>query len=436
MRKCAVAAFGLLLGLGGPWVLKPAPADDPDTQPVRPEARFFSLPGRPYHVVYVVDCSGSMLGCFDVVRREVLASIARLKANQQFQVIGFGGRVVEPEAAKLVEASQANKIKAAEFTQAIQPQGTSDPTAAIERAFEVLAGASRKPGKILYLLSDSDFADNDEVLAAVRRLNEKSGVVISTVQFGRRSTDAGSVLKTIAQENDGKYRVILLMQEGGKRAASGPASAGGEPDAFTALVRQAVRKKPEGTAFMGGQRPTGLDFSGILTRTGQDEALARFPEERRGQEEAISILAGEHKTWALAALLDHGDVDVKIRSARALAGLTDPRAVPALLAAAKANDYPVRGSESATVHSNYRRTLKAGLEKITGLDLTPDGLQITEYPTSGEPPVITSDEQHGRFPEEVDFARVEAWLAEKYLATASTRRAASARQPAETQPTP
>ena len=421
MRTYIIVGLGLLIGFGAAWAGDPGATENGDANLDSTRAVFRGKPGKPYHVVYVVDCSGSMLGSFDLVRSTVHNSIATLHENQQFRVISFGGQSFEPETQQLVRASNENKIKAAEFIRDVQPQGASDPIPALERAFKALSQASRKPGKIVYLITDGDFSDSEKVLATIRSLNEKKDVAVFAVQCGRRSSDAEKVLKAIAQENDGKYRLVGLGQAGDAKASSQPASAPSKVEAFLALVKQAVQKKPEDRGFRGGQRSTGLDFSPILASTEQYKALASFPEERGKQEEAISALAKERKAWALAALLNHGDVDVKIRSARALVELAAPRTVPALLAAAKANNFPGRGSESATLHSIYRKTLKEGLEKITGLKLTPVGLRITEYPKPGEPRVITSDDRPERFPEDVDFAKVEGWVTQKYMMEASTQ---------------
>lgn len=426
MRAYMIIGLGLLIGLGTVWAGEPGATENGGAKlNSRCCWGIGSVPKKhPHHVVYVVDCSGSMLGSFDLVRSTVTRSIGRLHVNQQFRLISFGGQSFEPETQQLVWATRRNKIKAAEFIWDVQPQGASDPIPALERAFKALSQTSRKPRKprkVVYLITDGDFFDSEKVLATIRSLNEKKDVVIFTFQCGHRSSDAEKVLKAIAQENDGKYRLVGLGQAGDAKASSQPASAPSEVEAFLALVRQAVHKRPEKRGFRGGQRSTGLDFSPILASTGQYKALASFPEERGKQEEAISALAKERKAWPLAALLNHGDVDVKIRSARALVELADPQAVPALLAAAKANNYPVEGSESATIHSIYRRTLKEGLEKITDLKLTPKGLRITEYPKPGEPRVITSDDHPERFTEEVDFAKVEGWLTQKYTMEASTQ---------------
>ncbi len=199
-------------------------------------------------------------------------------------------------------------------------------------------------------------------------------------------------------------------------------------DALLTLVRQAIAMKPQGAAIRGGQHPTGLDFAPMLAATGQDKDLKAFPEDRAKWKATIKALGEAGKACALAALLNHENVDVKIWAAQALERLAEPQTAPALLAAAKANDYFVEGSEEATIHCVYRRSLKAALEKITGLKLTPKGLRVTEYPQPHQPRVITSDEHPAHFSEALDFAKVEAWLVRKYLSAPATQGAGGERE--------
>jgi hypothetical protein len=119
----------------------------------------------------------------------------------------------------------------------------------------------------------------------------------------------------------------------------------------------------------------------------------------------------DKKTWALCALLDHENVDAKIYTPTVFNNWLIRHSVPVLLAAAKRNYYAVEGSESATVHAIYRSTLKKAMEKIIGEQLTPAGLRLTTYSEPGKPKVIRSEDDPSHFREEVDFAKVEKWLA-------------------------
>lgn len=202
---------------------------------------------------------------------------------------------------------------------------------------------------------------------------------------------------------------------------TGAATTQAAGDSVTKLVAQAIAmpaRTMRPPRVQGGwdQSPTGLDFTAVLAESGQAKDLAAFPDDHRFFEDGAKKLAAAHKAWALAALLDHENVDAKVYAARGLLECADAQSVPALLAAAKANSYMVGGSENATLHMIYRETLKQALEKITGLQLTPKGLHMTLGPTppATRPQDISSDEHPERFTEEVDFGKVERWLTEKY----------------------
>jgi beta-lactamase regulating signal transducer with metallopeptidase domain len=162
-----------------------------------------------------------------------------------------------------------------------------------------------------------------------------------------------------------------------------------EAAAFSALIRQALAAAPQHASPAKGfdsgvveQRPTGLDFAAMLKATGQSAATAF-------DEATIRELRDTNRVWTLCALLDNPKADVKLHAALALGQLLNPLSAPALLAAAKANDYGVGGSENATIHSGYRRNLAQALTDITGVR-------------------PLEDDVYGG--EKVDFPAVEAWL--------------------------
>ena len=173
-----------------------------------------------------------------------------------------------------------------------------------------------------------------------------------------------------------------------------------------ALVRKAISLKPGKGRIdrKSDQNPTGLDFSDVLKWSGQKSFVERFAKAPKPYDEKINELridsgsdSGDMRVWALCALLDHPNFDVKIRAARALGAsrylLAD--AVPALLAASKSNDHMITGSENATLHGIYRGSLKKAMEKITGLNL--------------------SKADTGDFRGQLDFGKVENWLRDVFL---------------------
>lgn len=165
------------------------------------------MTARAYHIVFVMDRSGSMLDGFDQVRNELLHTIAKLQPDQDFHVIFFSdGKPVENPPHQLVHAEYEYKQQAAKFLDNVQAAGQTDPLPAIGRAFDVLAG--QKGGKVIFLLTDGAFPDNQKVLDLINKRNADKGVTIITYLFGDRSKDATANLKRIATENNGKFKAI------------------------------------------------------------------------------------------------------------------------------------------------------------------------------------------------------------------------------------
>ncbi len=189
----ASAPLGLITGGGG-----------------GPKSRFFGTGGNAYHIVYVVDRSGSMLETFDEVRKQIIKSFSKLSPQQTFHVIFFAtGKPKENPPRRLVFATLASKREALKFLKTITPEGQTDPIPAIKRAFAVLNRTpGRRKGKLLYLLTDGEFPDNEKVLSAIRALNTKGKVHIHTILHHHRSPDVMKVLGQIAKENGGRFKFV------------------------------------------------------------------------------------------------------------------------------------------------------------------------------------------------------------------------------------
>ena len=175
-----------------------------------PKSRFFGTGGSAYHIVYVVDRSGSMIETFDEVREEMKRSILRLSPAQTFHVIFFSsGTPKENPPRRLVHAVPQNKRQALNYLDKIQPHGQTDPIPALERAFAVLKNRpGRKRGMLIYLLTDGEFPDNEKVLRRIRELNPRREVHINTILHHFAVPGAMKVLKAIAAENGGRFKFV------------------------------------------------------------------------------------------------------------------------------------------------------------------------------------------------------------------------------------
>ena len=176
----------------------PAPAPQPEAlkQTARPE--FFGMGGITEKIVYVIDRSGSMTDSIMYVKYELRRSIRMLKPNQLFHVVFYStGPAVEMPPRKLIPATEANKLAAYEFIDAIVPVGQTDPTEALKAAFRV------KPD-IIYFLTDG--ALDRKIPRLVEKLNADKKVEVHTFCFVYTAGEA--VMREIAEKNGGAYKYI------------------------------------------------------------------------------------------------------------------------------------------------------------------------------------------------------------------------------------
>ncbi|MHC4561220.1 MAG: VWA domain-containing protein [Planctomycetota bacterium] len=177
-----------------------------------PASNFYGTGGNAHHIVWVIDRSGSVAPNFGLLKQEMLRSVATLKPVQDFHVILFGEDVpIEKEPRQLTAANKKYKLAVAEFLSSVNAAaGYTKPVSALERAFAVLRGADpSKPGKLIYLLTDGVFPDNEAVINKLRALNKTKGVLINTYLYSpERNELAEKVMKQIASENGGRYKYV------------------------------------------------------------------------------------------------------------------------------------------------------------------------------------------------------------------------------------
>ncbi|MBL7133228.1 MAG: VWA domain-containing protein [Phycisphaerae bacterium] len=202
-KKISLYAHGGSAGSGSPIQGLAGGAGSPGTS-------FYGTGGNAHHVVWVIDRSGSMMDSFELVKRETASSIGQLRAIQDFHLILFAdGPAIEVDTKRLVPATEKAKLKAVSFLRGKRALRQTDPIPALQRAFAVLRMADRRrPGKLIYLLTDGVFPDNKAVLEEIRKLNPQKEVHINTLLYGNRPPVAVAVMKKIKNENGGQYRYI------------------------------------------------------------------------------------------------------------------------------------------------------------------------------------------------------------------------------------
>jgi hypothetical protein len=86
-----------------------------------------------------------------------------------------------------------------EFIDGVVPQGETDPSKALERAFAC-------GPELVYFLTDGEF--DKAVVGLVKRLNARGEAAVSTILFVYRPPEAERMLKQIAEENRGEYKFV------------------------------------------------------------------------------------------------------------------------------------------------------------------------------------------------------------------------------------
>jgi hypothetical protein len=167
---------------------------------------FMQVRGAGTKFVYVIDRSGSMIhhDRIGAVKRELLASLAQLSPEVQFQVIFYNLRPdvmpIGGKTHKLVYATEANKAAASRFLDTIIADGGTEH-------FPALKTALGMGPDLIYFLTDADDLKERDV-REVTELN-RGRATIHTIEFAiGPERDAENMLRILAQQNRGTYRYI------------------------------------------------------------------------------------------------------------------------------------------------------------------------------------------------------------------------------------
>jgi len=148
------------------------------------------------NVVFVLDRSYSMMGQKSrVARRELLRTLHRLGPNTSFYILLFP-YLAMPAPGPLV-ATDENINSMGGWLYSVGHRLGSDPVPAMTKALQF------NPNTV-WLLSDGKFSP--EAVRSIRSANDLAKVRINTIGFYSREGE--SVLRQIADENNGAYRFV------------------------------------------------------------------------------------------------------------------------------------------------------------------------------------------------------------------------------------
>jgi hypothetical protein len=166
--------------------------------------------------VYVLDRSGSMsdYGAIRVAKAELMSSLERLDATQQFQVVFYSNSPLLLESrdsrSNMFRGIDTHRLEVRRQTDAILPDGGTRHLDALREALQL------NPDVIFFLTDAAEPQLNAEELADVERRNN-GGSRIHCIEFGKGPslyTERGpkNFLQKIAEQNDGQYQYRDVTQ--------------------------------------------------------------------------------------------------------------------------------------------------------------------------------------------------------------------------------
>ena len=174
--------------------------------------QFCGVEGGGNHFVYLVDSSKSMGDGFESARRELLASIEKLKPQQRFYVIFFDAKSdymrlvdVRRDEPRSVNATPENKAAVRQWAMRIAKDMGRAPYDALRFALGL------KPD-VIFLLSDGEFPQGIEDLLREENVVENLFgdrhpiSIVHTISY--HSKEGESRMRRIADQNQGQYRHI------------------------------------------------------------------------------------------------------------------------------------------------------------------------------------------------------------------------------------
>jgi von Willebrand factor type A domain len=171
------------------------------------ETIFFGLKDKGVRFVYLIDVSASMEGiAIERVKKEMVASLKHLKADQFFQILFFNRKTYTVKIRRkqingMFRASKMNQKSAETIIKKIQTDGGTQYYSAIRKALEL------NPD-VIYLLSDAGLPGlSAGDLNALKELN-RGASRIHTVEFGKdpEIKKANNFLRRLSTQNNGQYR--------------------------------------------------------------------------------------------------------------------------------------------------------------------------------------------------------------------------------------
>ena len=159
------------------------------------ETTFMGTRAEGRSFVYIVDCSGSMVGVkLEEAKAELRASVDRLQRQQRFFVFFYDNASYPMPGGQMVWGTRANRQACHTWAATMNSGGGTEP------AESLLAAIKMRPD-VIFFMSDGVF--DDGVCDQIKQAQGNKLSIIHTVSFVDRTGE--SVMRRIAEENGGQY---------------------------------------------------------------------------------------------------------------------------------------------------------------------------------------------------------------------------------------
>lgn len=167
-------------------------------------ASFFGVEARGSRFAYIVDVSGSMAAeRIEALKRELLASVFGLSDHAQFTIVVYNSQSFSLTDGRWWTATEDSKARIRMQIAGLQATGGTEPLPAFRMVF-----AMKPRPDAVYFMTDGEFANNDEVIGTIARLNstESKPTPIHCITF--IGDGAADVMQKIARRSRGTYRHV------------------------------------------------------------------------------------------------------------------------------------------------------------------------------------------------------------------------------------
>lgn len=182
----------------------------PDGGGIGPKGPVFGHGGNAHTIVFVCDCTGSMINKLQVLKVELAKAVMALHPIQSFTVIFYQDQGYRIWQKQLTAATPENKRRFNDWLNDISSSGPTDPLPAIELGLKI------HPHLMYFLTDAADFPDVNAVVQLFGKANADKKVKVNTILFVESAAEeeqkkqSEPLMRGIAKNNGGVFKWVRL----------------------------------------------------------------------------------------------------------------------------------------------------------------------------------------------------------------------------------